>query len=228
MLVLVIGRPGTGKSTAIGANKHLGIKGLDPSSTFIIKPNSKPLPFPGSKAAYNKDKKNLFATRDMKKVHEFIGMINSDQKHIKTIVIEDITHYFNHKEKSDSAKKGFDKWTDMANEVSDMIIGHEVELRDDLDIIVIGHTENQSEGSDLASTVLQTPGKMLDRKVMVQSYFTYILHTSVTKSEEGIKYTLLTNADGSGREAKSPPGALELFESNDYGLILEKIHKYHG
>ena len=50
-LILVVGASGSGKSTSI--------RNLDPESTYIITPNSKPLPFRGSRKKYNKEKKTL-------------------------------------------------------------------------------------------------------------------------------------------------------------------------
>lgn len=225
-MLLVIGEPGTGKSTAIGANEALGIKGLDPKTTFIIKPNNKALPFPGSSRMYSTENKNLLMTRDMIKTYQAIVNVNEKGTHIKTIIVEDMTHFFNQKERADANKGGFDKWNEMADQVYKMTAGLADELREDLDIIYIGHVEENREGQ---SIVLQTPGKMLDRKIKVQSYFTYVLHTVVEKDEEGnVTYKFLTNNDGSGREAKSPIGCLDLYENNDYGTILDKIRAYHN
>lgn len=227
-MLLVIGDPGTGKSTAIGHNEQLGIQGLDPKSTFIIKPNNKTLPFPNSEVLYNEKNKNLLVTRDMSDVYSVIQNINAKAKHIKTVIVEDITHFFNHKERVDAGRKDFDKWTEMATEVYRMTVGLEDELRPDLDIIYIGHVEERRETNGNSITVLQTPGKMLERKIQLPSYFTYVLHSTVVYEDGKPTYKFLTNNDGSGREAKSPYGALALLEDNDYGKIFDKIDTYHG
>ena len=57
-MILVIGDPGTGKSTAI--------EGLDPKSTVIIKPNNKQLPFRGSSKLYNEELGNKIAFTNAK------------------------------------------------------------------------------------------------------------------------------------------------------------------
>jgi hypothetical protein len=50
--VLCLAQSGFGKSTSIGNIPELGIKGLDPSETFIVSVTSKPLPFKGSAVAF--------------------------------------------------------------------------------------------------------------------------------------------------------------------------------
>jgi len=78
-MILVEGCPGSGKSRAI--------VNLDPSTTFIIKPNSKDLPFVGSRSLY-KEGINVTRTTDFSVVREILEKINKGTK-FKTVVIED-------------------------------------------------------------------------------------------------------------------------------------------
>lgn len=50
--VLVLAQSGFGKTTSIGCSEELGLKGLNPESTYILSTTSKPLPFKGSKTSY--------------------------------------------------------------------------------------------------------------------------------------------------------------------------------
>lgn len=73
-----------------------------------------------------------------------------------------------------------------------------------------------------------TPGKLLDNVVKIPSYFTYILHSIVYEDSGDIHYKFLTNRDGSGKEAKSPEGCLNLLEDNDIAEIIKKIEAYQN
>jgi hypothetical protein len=50
--ILVLAKSGFGKSTSIGEIPELGIKGLNPSETYLISAVNKPLPFRGAKGKY--------------------------------------------------------------------------------------------------------------------------------------------------------------------------------
>ena len=218
-LILVIGEPGTGKSRAI--------KNLDPETTMIIKPNNKDLPFAGSRTLWNEEKQNVFYTKDFSELRTILSEINKG-KRFKTIIVEDISHFFSDRVIREASIKGFEKWNMFAADVYKGLLGLDGELRDDLYIILIGHVDFVEDTSGNRVISLLTPGKMLDRSIKISSYVTYILHTNVISKDEKIEYTFLTNKDGSSREAKSPEGCLDLFEPNDYNHIINKIEKYQN
>jgi hypothetical protein len=215
--ILVEGMSGTGKSRAI--------LNLDPATTVIIKPNKKDLPFPGSSKKFSETIGNVFVTKKFNDDKLLLKKINDGTK-IKTVVIEDLSHFFSQKVMEDASKVGFQKWTDLAVETYNSIFSLQEDSRDDLYVILIGHVSiNQNaEGDRILS--LATPGKLLDNLIQIPSLVTYILHTNVTEKDGKIEYRFLTNKDGSGREAKSPEGCLELYEENDYAKIIAKIDKY--
>jgi len=214
---MIIGEPGTGKSTSC--------RNLDPKETVFITPNQKPLPFKGGKSKYSFDKKNLFRCTDFKKLSQYIDSINEKAPHVKYIVVEDLTHYFSARVIQDARKAGYDKWTSMAVDCYNAIIAKEAELRPDLNLIIIGHTQNTLDANGRKKVHLQTPGKMLDQTIKVTSYFTYVLHSTVTENNSKLQYTFLTQTDGI-YEAKSPMGCLELNEPNDMAHIIKKVTEY--
>lgn len=217
-MILVIGEPGTGKSTAI--------EKLDPESTVIIKPNNKPLPFRGGASKYNLEKKNVVVIKEFKELEQTLNAINSSTSgKIKTVIIEDLTHYFSHRVMKDAKTSGFQKWTDMAKECFDAIIKFESNLREDLDVIVVGHTDRSVDSLGNTVVGLQTPGKLLENNIKIPSYFTYILHTDVVESNGKMEYRFLTNFDGN-KLAKTPVGCFDKYIPNDYKLVLETINKY--
>jgi len=218
-LIIVEGEPGTGKSR--------GIMNLDPKTTLILSPNNKDLPFPGGRRLYSKELKNLVQLNSIAQIGDILKKVN-EGKAFKTVIIEDITHFFTRRVMEDAAVKGYDKWTEFAYDVFFSILDFEKYLRDDLYLIVIGHTNSQTLSNGTVKYFLQTPGKLLDNTVKIPSHSTYILHTSVDEVDGKIVYRFLTNRDGTDREAKSPEGCLELFEPNDYQLIIDKIEKYQN
>lgn len=52
MRVLVLAKSGFGKSTSLGEVPELGIRGLNPSETYLISCVPKPLPFRGYASKY--------------------------------------------------------------------------------------------------------------------------------------------------------------------------------
>lgn len=237
--ILVLGEPGTGKSRAI--------KGLDPKTTVILKPNNKALPFPGWANVY-KSNVNMFVltgirslgdtilgpyppksatdlSPDRTKPRQTTKGINA-ATNIKTVVIEDFTHYMSKKVVDDSSIKGYDKWTDLAVWVYQNMPELEAKIRPDLDIIFICHTEIKETVEGAAEIGMQTSGKMLDR-LKLPSYFTYVLHSKVIFVDDAPKYVMQTNRD-SFRMAKTPEGMFPLEIENDYGAILTRIHAYEN
>jgi hypothetical protein len=218
--ILVLGEPGTGKSRAI--------KNLDPSTTFIIKPNNKQLPFPGAGKSYNAtEAKNIFVTNDITTAGQLIKKINDEQKRIKTIVIEDLTHYFSARVMKDAAISGFDKWMKLATDTFNSFVRIEADLREDLDLIVIAHTQAAVDAEGNAIINLQTPGKLLENNIKIPSYFTYVLHSVAREAGNNIEYKFLTNREG-GKLAKSPEGCFDRYVDNDYKEVLNTIHKYQN
>lgn len=215
-LILILGEPGSGKSR--------GIINLDPTSTVLLKPNKKELPFKGAQNLFSPEKKNVVSCKTFPDVKKYLDLINT-KENIKTVIIEDLSHYFNERVMRDAKIIGFAKWTEMALDVFNSLIKAEDDLRDDLNLIVIGHTDRSTDVQGNTVITLYTPGKLLENNIKIPSYFTYILHTDVKEVNNKMEYSLLTNTDGT-RVAKSPEGCLEMYEPNDYKVILEKIAKY--
>lgn len=214
--ILTIGEPGTGKSRAI--------KNLDPNTTVIVKPNAKELPFRGAAKNYIAGK-NMFVVRTLKGVGDMLDQINK-AKAIKTVIIEDLTHYFSKRIVDERAIKGYDKWTELAAHTKLYIIDKEAELRPDLTIIVIAHVSSVQDATGTSYIGIQTPGKLMDNTIKIPSFFTYILHTFVDQDEDGnTRYRFLTNKDGI-REAKTPEEMFPKYIENDYLQVIEGITKY--
>lgn len=219
-LILLEGKPGTGKSTAWEHIPH--------NEACIIKPNAKPLPFKGSKAKYNDQNKNVIVTNQITQLPSILKNISEKMKHVKYVLIDDFTHYFNARvmDKTFISRKSgndaFAKWNEFGADVFASLTGTTETLREDLYIIINHHTEIKEDGT----VGFKTSGKLLDNVIDAPSYFTYIFHTDILRSENGVEYRLLTNSDGM-KEAKTPRGCFtDLYIPNDMKLIVDTIEKY--
>lgn len=210
-LIVVLGESGTGKSTSI--------RNLNPEETYIINVLSKPLPIKGYKSKYNRDKKNLFEIDKYEKIMECVSVINDERPHIKTIIIDDFSFLMNNEFMRSCQKKGFDKFTDMAVNVFN-ILELCKSLRPDLFCYIMCHTEKDHAGIIKPKTV----GKMTGDYVGISERVSVVLHTQVVDG----KYRFLTQNDGIC-VAKSPIGMFnDMLVDNDLAQVRDAIESYYN
>lgn len=190
--VLILGRSGSGKSRSI--------KGL--SDVGLIKVIEKELPFRNdlkcvSTADYNTIKKVLFN-----------GKVDS-------YVIDDAGYLLTDEFMRRSQEKGYDKFTELANNFYDLIRFITTQLPRNKIVYLIMH-EDENEVTGLVKP--KTIGKLLDERVCVEGLFTIVLRC--------IDHQFYTNNSGC---AKSPE---EMFADevidNDLGLVDKTIRDYYG
>jgi hypothetical protein len=219
-LILVIGASGSGKSTSL--------RNLNSDSTFVITPNSKPLPFRGSKAKYNKENKTLGVVKTLPGLGQALKSINDNAPHIKTVIVEDFNHQLTARVMADASKAGFAKWGQLAQDTYNALLQAEESYRDDLTIVVLAHSDTSMDSNGVSKTTLATVGKMLDNQVKIPSYATYMFHAVIRDGEDGPQHVFQTNS-ADGREAKSPMGCFDdLYIDNDLASILETIENYEN
>jgi len=148
-MILVEGTPGSGKSRAI--------INLNPETTLIIKPNSKDLPFMGSRNKY-KEGKNIVRVKDFKDVRKALEAVNKGSV-FQTVVIEDISHLFGRRVMEEANDKGYEKWTNLAVDAFSALIEMENIFREDLTVIIIGHIQVDKDQNGFNHTTLATPGE---------------------------------------------------------------------
>ena len=142
----IVGPSASGKSPSL--------RNLPPEATFIISPSKSELPIPGFAKKYKKvDSKgrngNFYMTKELKKMAKLVNIVGTDDhhKHIKYLVIEDITHFFNAMTLSNSFRSqnsgnaAWARWGDFGSEVYQALFGHE-DFRDDLWVITMFHPES--------------------------------------------------------------------------------------
>lgn len=203
--------------------------GLNPEETFVIKPNSKQLPFPGAGNKYSVTNKNVMVTKSLIKLRESILGINSKAPHIKNIVVEDLFHFMLAKTMNDINISGFNKFKELANEIYRATSGLEHELREDLNLIILTHSEEVRDAVGMPQTKLKLTGKFTEEVTDLPSFFTYVFETKIDFSNEKPEYKFLTNLRSTADLAKTPLGIFDdMLIDNDMQKALETIEEFEN
>lgn len=205
--IMILGASGSGKTTSL---EH-----LDPKSTFYIDADGKGLSWKGWRNQYNKANKNYFVCDDPNQIYALMQQIDEKQKQIKCLVIDTLNGCMVADEFRRSKDKGYDKWLDLATSVYN-IVDYANKMRDDLTVILIGHTQTSDDGF----TCMLTNGRKLN-KICLESKMTTVL---LAKVSEG-NYVFETRARNS--TAKTPKGAFDTDEiPNDIMLVIEALKDF--
>lgn len=202
--VLIIGKSGQGKSTAL---RNFGEEEIS-----LINVSKKPLPF-------QKKFKKTIETDDYNKIHQLLDKSSSN-----SIVIDDasylITNMFMNKHSSAGAGNAvFVLYNNLGDEFW-RLIEHIKSLPPQKIVYVIMHEDR----SDFGEIKPKTIGKLLDDKVCIEGMFTVVLRCMADKG----RHFFRTQTDGMD-VAKSPFGMFEQFEiDNDLKLVDGVIRNYWG
>lgn len=212
--VLIIGEPGTGKSTSI--------RNLKTEETFIINVIGKPLPFRHAKKLYTQvtqEGGNYIEVDEYSKIIKVIQGINSKRPDIKNLIIDDFQYVLSFEFMRRATEKSYEKFTEIAQHAW-MMIKEVCICRQDLACFFLSHSDTDSNGK----VGFKSIGKMLQEKISVEGLFTIVLHSLIVDS----KYKFLTQNDGI-HIAKSPMGMFEeRLIDNDLNDVLNKIHTYYN
>ena len=114
MKCLILAKSGFGKSTSIGEIPELGIKGLDPKTTYIISSVNKPLPFRGGAKRYPITTSkaltggNRIITNDATEIANIINLLASEKCPYKNIVLDDMNYISQDYYMKNALKGGWD------------------------------------------------------------------------------------------------------------------------
>ena len=224
--ICVCGESGSGKSTSL--------RNLNPKETFIISTTAKPLPFRGWKKNYTKvsigeDKNvngNYYISDKWDKIIKMMKLVSAKRPEIKVLVVDDLQYSMSFEFVDRALEKGYDTYNELAQHMLN-IFRTPFELRDDLTVVFLTHSENVGTEID-PKYVLKTLGKLLKEKVTTEGLFTCMLFTEVSFEDDTPQYKFITNNDGKCI-AKSPIGMFsQLKVDNDMAEIIKTIKEYDG
>ena len=202
--VLIIGKSGSGKSTALR-------NCVNDSNWNLVNVLGKPLPFKG--------KVPQVVTDDYEQVKRCLTSSMA-----KSLVVDDagylITNYFmrNHSSKG-QGNAIFSMYNTLADNFWKLVeyIKH---LPDDKIVYIIMHEDTDDFGNVKPKTI----GKLLDEKICLEGMFTIVLRCI----QENGKHLFVTQAEG-GAVSKSPMGMFgELEINNDLLYVDSTIREYYG
>ena len=212
----VIGESGSGKTTAM--------RNLPPDETFYIDADKKGLNWKGWRAQYSAERKNYVRTDNFTKIWKALDHIDKDEalKGIKYVVIDTLNGMMVGEEMRILAMQGGDKrsaWTDLAQHGWG-IVNKALEMRNDVTVIILCHSETVSDDNGIVKTRIKTNGRKLE-KLVLESKMT----TVVWAVRQDGKYKFILSADNS--TAKVPLGAFETDEiDNDIMIVIKALEEY--
>lgn len=206
--IMIIGTSGSGKTTSL--------EKLDPKTTFYIDADGKGLSWKGWRKQYNKENKNYFQCDAPEQIFSLMQTINDKQKQIKYLVIDTLNGCMVADEMRRAKEKAYDKWMDLAQSVYN-IVDYSNKMRDDLTVILIGHTQTSDDGF----TCMLTNGRKLN-KICLESKMTTVLLAKINDNGEYVFETRARNST-----AKTPRGAFDVDEiPNDITLVIDALKDF--
>ena len=205
---MIIGTSGSGKTTSL--------EKLDPKQTFYIDADGKGLSWKGWRKQYNKENKNYFQCDAPEQIFSLMQTIDEKQKQIKFLVIDTLNGCMVADEMRRSKEKAYDKWVDLAQSVYS-IVDYSNKMRDDLTVILIGHTQTSDDGF----TCMLTNGRKLN-KICLESKMTTVVLSRINENGEYVFETRARNST-----AKTPRGAFDKDEiPNDITLVIDALKDF--
>lgn len=212
----VMGESGSGKTTAM--------RNLDPKVTFYMDCDKKGLNWKGWRKQYNTDAQNYWSSDSFSVISGLLKRINTEDKfkHIKYVVIDTINGLMVAEEMRILAMQSGDKrsaWSDLAQN-GWSIVNQCLEMRDDLTVIILCHSETISDDNGIIRTRIKTNGRKLE-KLVLESKMT----TVVWAVRQDGKYKFILSADGS--TCKVPLGAFQKDEcDNDIMIVIKALEEF--
>ena len=196
-LTLVLGRSGTGKSTSLR-----NFKASD--SIGYITATGKPLPFKNDIPQFHaKNYADLFAA--------------IDQSKSEIVVIDDFNFLMSYEEFSQASVKGYEKFTQMAVNVVNVI--EKITKKDgNQRFYILAHSETNETGE----LRLKTTGQMVSQKFVPEALTNQVVETAMIDGE----FVFKVKTDGMG--VKTPLGMFDTETiPNDLKMLDEAIKEFY-
>ena len=201
--ILILSASGSGKTTAL--------RNFEPEDVMVIQPVKKRLPFPHKKwKMWDKESSSgsIFQIDTFSGIKAVLAKMNEVGK--KVVVIDDFVYVIANRVMADVDVVGFNKWSELAADFSDLMNFIET-LNPDMRVYIMTHPDVDDNGI----VKMKTAGKLIDNLLTPVGLFTIVL--GMTKNDNGSFY--ITN--GSTRDPyKSPMG---LWKEKQIPNDLQKV-----
>ena len=210
-LIGIMGEPGSGKSTSL--------RSLNPEETFYCDCDGKGLNWKGWRDQYSIEKKNYAKTSFPQIVIKYLQNIAEKAPHIHYFVVDTVNNLMVSDEMRRCREKGYDKWVDLASCVWDLV-DIPSQLRDDLTVILLFHTQTEMTDSGYEFTRIKTNGRKTEKN-NIDSKFNWLLRS--VKQED--QYLFETTAHNS--TTRTPLDAFkDPYIPNDIGIVLKAMEEF--
>ena len=212
----VMGESGSGKTTAM--------RNLPPAETFYIDCDKKGLNWKGWRKQFNEEAKNYWSSDSFSIVDQLLRKIDKEEqfKQIKYVVIDTLNGMMVAEEMKILSMQSGDKrsaWSDLAQN-GWSIINQCLEMRDDLTVIILCHSETISDDNGIIRTRIKTNGRKLE-KLVLESKMT----TVIWAVRQDGNYKFILSADGS--TCKVPMNSFNTDEiDNDIMIVIKALEEY--
>lgn len=212
----LMGESGSGKTTAM--------RNLPPAETFYIDCDKKGLNWKGWRKQFNEEAKNYWSSDSFSIVDQLLRKIDTEEqfKQIKYVVIDTLNGMMVAEEMKILSMQSGDKrsaWSDLAQN-GWSIINQCLEMRDDLTVIILCHSETISDDNGIIRTRIKTNGRKLE-KLVLESKMT----TVIWAVRQDGNYKFILSADGS--TCKVPMNSFDVDEcDNDIMIVIKALEEY--
>lgn len=212
----VMGESGSGKTTAM--------RNLPPAETFYIDCDKKGLNWKGWRKQFNEEAKNYWSSDSFSIVDQLLRKIDKEEqfKQIKYVVIDTLNGMMVAEEMKILSMQSGDKrsaWSDLAQN-GWSIINQCLDMRDDLTVIILCHSETISDDNGIIRTRIKTNGRKLE-KLVLESKMT----TVIWAVRQDGNYKFILSADGS--TCKVPMNSFDVDEiDNDIMTVIKALEDY--
>jgi len=219
----LMGESGSGKTTAM--------RNLPPEHTFYLDSDKKGLNWKGWKSQYlpladkeNTDKGFYLSSDSFSIASSTLKHINEDERfqRVKYLVIDTLNGLMVAEEMRILAMQSGDKrsaWSDLAQN-GWALINQALDLRDDLTVIILCHSETISDDNGIIRTRIKTNGRKLE-KLVLESKMT----TVIWSVRQDGKYKFILSADGC--TCKVPLGSFDTDEcENDIMIVIKALEDF--
>ena len=155
-VIAVYGESGSGKTTSL--------RNLDPSYTFIIDADEKGLPWRGWRSQFNAENKNYIRANTQALAYQCMKQIDTNEAyaHVKVLVIDTLNGIMVEEERIHKDEKGYDKWSDLAWNVWDIVRYANI-MRDDLTVVMFAHAQVETDDNGYRFLRIKTSGRKLSK-----------------------------------------------------------------